>query len=166
MTNALTPEDIRTLLNGLSVAIELDQVYVDSLPPERFSPMYTDGMWRDWRRNHRKFIDRLLLSVDSIPPLMLRELSRIAVTHKAELVGRVLLELFADVASGSCSVDDLGTSRSFFGSLVNQTKALSNGDRHESARVAILRWLPLHDPLRIARDPECGYGQAKLAVED
>ena len=30
--------------------------------------------------------------------------------------------------------------------------------RHQDARTSILQWLPVTDPLRIAQDPECGYG--------
>jgi hypothetical protein len=38
MTNTLTPEEIRDLLFGFAAAIELDQVRVDALPPEKFHP--------------------------------------------------------------------------------------------------------------------------------
>jgi hypothetical protein len=160
MIKTLTLGDIRTFLKGLSIAIELDQVHVDALPPEKFSPMYSDGMWRNWRRDHRMFIDKLLLTADAIPPTMLRELTGVAITHKPERIGSLLLELFAEVVSGSVSPEDFGTSERFFGSLIAQMSAQPKGHRrHKSARVSVLQWLPFDDPLRIAQDPECGYGK-------
>jgi hypothetical protein len=160
MIKTLTPEDIRTFLKQLSTAIELDQVHVDALAPERFSPAYSDGTWRAWRRDHRVFIDRLLLTADAIPPAMLRELTGIAIAHKPELIGSVVLELFAEVVSGSCPPEDHGTAERFFGWLIKQLNDQPGGNlRHESARASILQWLPVSDPLRIAQDPERGYGQ-------
>ena len=56
MTKTLTLEDIRDLLTGFVAgfvaAIELDQIRVDALPPEKFHRWYSDSMWRDWRRLH------------------------------------------------------------------------------------------------------------------
>jgi len=115
MIKALTPEDIRTFLKRMSTAIELDQIHVDTLPPERFSPVYNDGMWRAWRRDHRVFIDKLLLTAVAIPPAMLRELTRIAITREPELIGRVVLELFAEVVSGSCPLGGVDSKDSLLG---------------------------------------------------
>ena len=160
MIKALTPEDIRTFLKRMSTAIELDQIHVDTLPPERFSPVYNDGMWRAWRRDHRVFIDKLLLTAVAIPPAMLRELTRIAITREPELIGRVVLELFTEVVSGSCPLEYLGTAERFFCWLIEQLRDQPEGKlRHESARASILQWLPVADPLRIAQDPECSYSQ-------
>jgi hypothetical protein len=159
MIKTLTPEDIRTFLKRLSTAIELDQVHVDALPPERFSPEYSDGMWRTWRRDHRVFIGKLLLTADAIPPAMLRELTGLAITHEPELIGDVVLELCAEVVSGSCPPEDIGTAECFFGQLIKQLSDQPEGNRrHESAQGSLLQWLPVNDPLRIAQDPECGYG--------
>jgi hypothetical protein len=160
MIKTLTPKDIRNFLKRLSNAIELDQVHVDALPPERFSPAYSDSMWRDWRHGHRVFIDELLLTADAIPPAMLSELTGIAITYEPALIGSVLLEIFAEVVSGSCAREDLGTSERFFGWLIKQVSQQPKGNlRHKGAPASILRWLPVSDPLRIAQDPECGYGE-------
>src|SRR3982074_3779162 len=67
MTQALTPEDVRDLLTGFVAAIELDQIRVDALPPEKFHPWYSDSMWRNCRRDHIDYINRLLPSVNTIP---------------------------------------------------------------------------------------------------
>jgi hypothetical protein len=157
----LTPEDIRAFLKKLSTAIELDQVHVDSLPPERFLPAYEDGMWRAWRRDHRIFVDRLLLTAERLPPIMLAELTRLANTYEPSLVGIVALELFAEVVSGSCALERLGTAERFFGQLIKLVSEQPRGNlRTEGARISILQWLPVNDPLRIAQDPECGYAQS------
>jgi hypothetical protein len=75
MIETLTPEDIQNFLRRLSVAIEIDQAYVDAMPRERFSPEYNDSMWRDWRTDHRAFVDRLGLTTDAIPTTMLSALA-------------------------------------------------------------------------------------------
>jgi hypothetical protein len=65
MTKTLMPEDIRDLLTGFVAAIELDQIRVDALPPKKFHPAYSDSMWRNWRRHHIDYINRLLLTVNT-----------------------------------------------------------------------------------------------------
>ena len=50
MSETLASKDVGNFLKRASTAIEFDQVLVDTLPPERFSPAYSDGMWRAWRR--------------------------------------------------------------------------------------------------------------------
>jgi hypothetical protein len=160
MIEKLTSKDIRNFLKRLSAAIELDQVHVDALPAERFSPAYSDSMWRAWRHDHRVFIDKLLLTADAIPPAVLDELTGIAITNKPALAGSVVLELFAEVVSGSCLEADLGTADRFFGGLIKQLRDHPEGSPGlEGARASIVKWLPVADPLRIAQDPECGYGQ-------
>jgi hypothetical protein len=42
LTKAITPEDVRDLLTGFVAAIELDQIRVDALPPEKFHRWYSD----------------------------------------------------------------------------------------------------------------------------
>jgi hypothetical protein len=160
MTQGLTHVDIRGFLNGFSAAIELDQVRVDAMPAAKFRPPYNDGMWRDWRTGHISHINKLLSTVDSISPMVLRDLTGIAIAYEPEVVGRVALELFAEVVSGSCSEQELGTAERFFGWLVQQVCEQSEGSpRGQNARTSILQWLPVTDPLRIAQDPECGYGR-------
>lgn len=159
MSETLASKDVRNFLKRVSTAIEFDQVLVDSLPAESFSPAYNDGMWRAWRRGHCAFIDRLASTVDKIPPAMLSELTGIATAYEPALVEKVVLELFAVIVSGSCPEEDFGSAELFFGEIIRQLNAQSKGaPRHESARASILRWLPVVDPLRIAQDPECAYG--------
>ena len=112
LTEMLAPEDIQNFLKRLSAAIELDQVNVDALPPERFSIAYSDSMWRKWRHDHRMFIEKLLLTADAIPPVMLKQLTGIATGYEPAFVGSVVLELFAEIVSGSCA-EDFGTAERF-----------------------------------------------------
>jgi hypothetical protein len=166
MIEALASKDIQNFLNRLSVAIKLDQILVDALPRERFSPEYSDSMWRVWRHDHQVFIDELLSTADAIPPAMLSELTEIAITHKPGYVGSVALELFALIVSGSYSREDFGTAELFFGEIILLLKLPPEINRpHESARASILQWLPVADPLRIAQDPECGYGEPCVLLE-
>ena len=159
MSETLASKDVGNFLKRVSTAIEFDQALVDTLPAERFSPAYSDGMWRAWRRDHCAFIDRLASTVDKIPPAMLSELTGIATAYEPALVEKVVLELFAVIVSGSCPEEDFGSAELFFGEIIRQLNAQSKGaPRHESARASILRWLPVVDPLRIAHDPECAYG--------
>lgn len=160
MIKTLTPEDIQNILRRLSVAIEIDQVYVDAMPRERFSPEYNDSMWRDWRTDHRAFVGRLVLTTDAILTTMLSELTEIAITREPARVRSIILELFAEVVGGHCSQDDFVTAEQFFGRLIKQTRdEPKRSRRHEGAQAAILQWLPVVDPLRISQDSECGYGR-------
>ena len=157
LTETLTPEDIKTFLTRLTTAIELDQVYVDALPPESFSIEYDDSMWRTWRHDHRVYLEKLHATTDAIPPVMMWQLTGIAVAHEPALVGNTVLEVFAEVVSGSCG-EDLGTAERFFDRLIQEVNGQPKGKRsHGNAQALILEWLPESDPLRIARDPECGY---------
>src|ERR1700676_3314887 len=166
MVETLAPKDIQHFLKQLSATIQLDQVRVDALPPESFSPAYSDSMWRAWRRDHRIFINELLSTAYTIPPVMLSELTRLTVTREPALIGSVVLELFAEVVSGSCPREELGTAERFIGWLIKHLSDQPEGNpRHEGARASILQWLPVIDPLRIAKDPECGYDAADPLAE-
>ena len=158
MTETLTHADIRDLLRGFDAAIELDQLRVDTMPAAKFHPAYDDSMWRGWRRNHRSYTTKLLSTVDAIPSEMLGELTRIAVTYEPDLIRHVTLELFAEVVCEGLQ-EELGTAALFFGCLIKQVGTQSEGrPRHQDAKTSILQWLPVTDPLRIAQDRECGYG--------
>jgi hypothetical protein len=160
MVKTITPEDIRDLLGGFAAAIELDQLRVDALPPEKFHPGYSDSMWRAWRRDHITYINKLLTTVSAIPPAVLEDLTRIAITCEPAVVGQIALDLFAEGASGSCRQEELDTAALFFRWLIEQVSDRSEGkpiDR--DPRPLMFQWLPVTDPLRISQDPECGYGQ-------
>jgi hypothetical protein len=157
MSHTLAPEDIKKFLKRASVAIELEQLYVDMLPPESFSPQYNDGMWRDWRRDHRSFIEMMLSTADAIPPATLRELTAIATTREPAEIGRALVELFGEVVGDCCPKEDLATATQFLGRLTEEMRNRPESKLGLEARASILLWLPAIDPLRIARDPECGY---------
>ena len=161
MSETLVAKDARNLLKRVANAIEFDQVLVDTLPAEAFSPAYNDGMWRNWRRDHSSFVNRLASTVNRIPPAMLSELTRIATTCEPALVGQTMLELLAEIVGGCCPEEDYASAKLFFGEIIRQLNAAQSKGappQHESARAAILRWLPVVDPLRIAQDPECAYG--------
>jgi hypothetical protein len=156
----LTAEDLRDLLIGFAAAIELDQIRVDALPPEKFHPEYDDGMWRRWRRNHLEYIHKLLPSIDEIPSTILKELSQAAIAHEPAAVGQIALDLFADAASGSCAEEELENATRFFGWLIKGLSGKSPGKPlNKGARTRMMQWLPVTDPLRISRDPECSYGK-------
>ena len=163
-TETLTHVDIRNLLGGLSGAIELDQLRVDAMPAERFLPSYNDGMWRDWRAGHIGHIAKLRASVETIPAAMLTELTRIAIDHEPKAIEDIMLELFAEVV-GACPEGELATAGLFFGCLIRQVGEHAEGSSgSQGARDSILKWMDFADPLHIARDPECGYGQPTGSV--
>jgi hypothetical protein len=145
-----------------AAAIELDQLRVDAVPRAKFKPEYDDRMWREWRAGHISFIDKLLSSMDTIPPAMLAELATIATAYEPKLVGHVALEQFAEAVGGCCAEEECATAERFFYWLIKAVgmhPESSRRRRSRDARGAMLRWLAVTDPLRIAQDPECGYGE-------
>ncbi|WFU44196.1 hypothetical protein QA640_18150 [Bradyrhizobium sp. CB82] len=161
MVKTIAPDDIRDLLGGFAAAIELDQLRVDALPLEKFHPWYSDSMWRAWRRDHITYINNLLTTVSAVSPAVLEELTQIAITCEPAVVGQIAIDLFAERASESCLQENLDTAALFFRWLIEQV-----GDRScegkpidRDPRPFMFRWLPVTDPLRIAQDPECAYGQ-------
>ncbi len=160
MDKMLTRDDIRDFLTGFAAAIELDQLRVDALPPERFHQEYDEGMWRRWRGSHLSYIKQLLPTVDEIPVAMLEELTQIAISYDPSVVEHIALDLFADAASDSRSEEELETATRFFGWLIKEVGDGAEGKpKNGDARSLFLKWLPVTDPLHIAQDPECGYGQ-------
>ena len=161
----LVSTDIKDFLKQLSAVIEFDQVRTDALPRESFAPEYNDSMWRAWRRDHRRVIEELLSTADTIPPARLSELTELTTTREPALIGSAVLEYFAEVVCGSCPGERLGTAERFVGWLIaNLSNQPEGKSRQQSARVSILQWLPVIDPLRIAQDPECCYGAATLSL--
>ena len=162
MTKALAPDDVRHFLKRFASAIMRDQVHVDALPLEKFHPQYNGEMWLTWRLDHLAYLNTLLMTLDTITPKLLKELTRIAVTKKPATVRRIAIELLAECASGSCPREDVATARLFFSRLVHglsdRSKAIPPTDR--DAKTSMFLWLAATDPLCISRDPECGYGGA------
>jgi hypothetical protein len=156
MIRPLTLEDVRDFLTGFAAAIELDQIRVDGLPPEKFHAHYNDSMWRDWRRRHIEYIDHLLQTVSCIPSGLLQELTQLAVSYEPSLLREILiLEL-----CGSVGDEEFDTATVFFGWVIDDVRSKParkqlNGD----ARALMMQWLDSTDPLRISEDPECGYGR-------
>ncbi len=158
--NNLTAADVRDLLAGFAAAIQLDQIWVGSLPSERFHPEYDPGMWRRWRRSHLNYIDQLLPTVDALPVAVLEELTQVAITYEPAVVGERVRDLFADAAAGNFSEEELETATLFFGRLIKEVGCRPKGEPVGYARDLIRQWLSVDDPLCIAQDPECGYGHA------
>jgi hypothetical protein len=156
----LTHKDIRDLLTSFAATIELDQIRVDALTSEKFHPAYDDRMWRRCRRDHLEFIDQLLPTVDTIPSALLQRLSQLAATYEPEIIRELIVDLFSVAANGVCPPEEFETAELFFGWLINDASRRTapgeplNGD----ARGLMMQWLSVTDPLRIAKDPECGYG--------
>ena len=159
MTKVLAPDDIRDFLNRFASAIMLDQVRVGALPPEKFHPQYNGDMWLAWRLDHLAYLNTLLMTLDTITPNLLQELTRIAVTKKPATVRRIAIDLLAECASGSCPREDVATARLFFGRLIHELSDSSKAiPTDRDAKTSMFLWLAATDPLRISRDPECGYG--------
>jgi hypothetical protein len=160
MIKTLTPVDIRDLLIGFAAAIELDQMRVDALPSTKFHRYYNPDSWRRWRRSHLDYIDQLLATVNAMPPAVLEEVTRLALTYEPLFVREAALDFFAEIVGGSLCEGQFETAELFFGWLILDVRRLSKekpivGD----ARSLMMQWLPATDPLGIAEDPECGYGQ-------
>jgi hypothetical protein len=157
---SLTHEDIRDLLIGFAAAIELDQIRVDALPPEKFHRWYSDSMWRNWRCDHVDYINRLLPTVNAIPSALLQELTQLALTYEPRVIQAAALNVFGEAVSGGCPWEGIDTALLFFGWLTKEVSGKNAGNRlNGDARTLMKQWLAVADPLWIARDPECGYGQ-------
>jgi hypothetical protein len=160
MTNNLRPIEIRCFLEQLSAAIQLDQIHVDSLPDHAFASAYSEDMWRIWRRGHLVFISKLLSTAEAMSSLTLKQLSYVTSSHDPSLIGASILELLAEVVSGSCPEEDLATSELLFKIVIKELATQRGvGGNRVNAHESITRWLPSTDPLSIVRDPECGYDQ-------
>ena len=155
MSETLTHGDIRKLLKIISASIELDQLRFDAMPTRFLHPSYNDEMWREWRANHVTYIDRLLPTVNALTPSTLRELTDVAAMYPPKAIGKIVLELFSDAVSGSCDEEELSTAERLFGGVIKQARSgVSRQRRKDDAKAAILAWLPVSDPLWIARDLE------------
>jgi hypothetical protein len=154
MTKTLTTDDIRDLLTGFAAAIKLDQIRVDAVSPRKFHRHYSPSLWRTWRRSHLDFINQLLATVKAMPP----ELTRLALAYDPLAVRETVLDLFASAASGVECSEQFETAALFFGWLIVRH---ASGDKPtiDDPRTLMMQWLPATDPLRIAEDPECGYGR-------
>jgi hypothetical protein len=160
MIKNITKDNIRELLNGFTAAIELDQIRVDALPASVFHRDYDDGMWRRHRREHLEYVKQLLPTLDTIPPVILEKLTRIASHCEPAIVRDRALGLFALVSSGNYDAEEFTTAAQFFEELIEELvwNQCEGGLIGEDAPALMMRWLPATDPLRIAQDPECGYG--------
>jgi hypothetical protein len=158
--NELTHKDIRDFLTCFAAAIELDQIRVDALTPERFHPYYDDRMWRNCRRDHLEFIDQLLSTVGTIPLALLQGLTQLAVTYEPAIVREAIVDVFSEAASGMCPPEEFETAERFFGWLIKDAsrRKARREPLNDDARGLMMQWLSVTDPLRIAEDPECGYG--------
>jgi hypothetical protein len=110
---ALAHRDIRDLLTGFAASIELDQIRVDALSPEKFHPEYNDSMWRNYRRHHLEFIDQLLPTVDTIPSALLQSLAQLAVAYEPAIVREAIVDLFAVAANDVCPPEVFETAELF-----------------------------------------------------
>ena len=158
-SKALTHRDIEDFLVGFAAAVELDQIRVDALPFENFHPLYNDGMWRRYRSDHLVFISKLLKSVNEIPLGMLEELTRMTTAYQTAVVREAVVDLFSEAASGVCAEEEFESATAFFGSLIKDVSRSTPGRSNVGeSRELMMQWLPATDPLRIAKDSECGYG--------
>jgi hypothetical protein len=159
ITTAVTHEEIRNLITGFAGAIELDQIRVDVLRDEIFHPAYDGSMWRRYRQDHLDFINQLVPTVNMIPSALLQELARLAITYETAVVREAILDLFAEAATGACPAEEFESAAQFFGWLIKNVSRRAPGPLNGDARELIMQWVAVTDPLRIAEDPECGYGR-------
>jgi hypothetical protein len=159
VTDILQHADIEAVLRRFNAAIERDQLRIDAMPRAKFHPSYDDVMWRDWRRGHRIYLNRLVSTVADMPLLTIEKLSTIARSYEPEFIRAVILEILSEVVSGCCDQDEYATAGQLFEGLTKQVQERVGATaRAQSATVSLARWFPLSDPLRIAIDPECLYG--------
>jgi hypothetical protein len=158
MSETLSHADVRNLLEGFATAIGFDQRRVDTMPLWKFDPRYDEDMWRQWRTGHIRQINKILQSVDEIPSSMLAELAALSTSYKPETVRNTLLELFAEVVSGSVPEEEFEAAERFFGWLICYIRKMpADGHLASQARTSNLTWWSFNDPLTIALDPEVGY---------
>jgi hypothetical protein len=159
-SKTLTHREIQDFLVGVAGAIALDQIRVDASPTENFHPLYSDGMWRRYRSDHLLIINHLLKTVNEIPPEMLEALTRLAITYETAVVRGALLHLFCGTACGSYAEEEFENAALFFGWLMEEVSCSAPARSIVGEpRELMMRWLTVTDPLRIAEDPECGYGR-------
>jgi hypothetical protein len=161
----LTHGDVRHFLLCFAASIELDQIRVDALPPETFHHAYDANIWRGFRGGHLDFVARLLPTVNAMSSTQLQELARLAITYETAVVRTVMLDLFVEAAMGTCAPEEFEGAAQFFGWLIKDMDRIPpckdpNGD----AKILMMQWLPEADPLRIAEDPECGYGLVSYSM--
>ncbi|MBR0749135.1 hypothetical protein JQ582_34925 [Bradyrhizobium japonicum] len=162
MHRTVTKDDIRDLLAVFVAAIELDQIRVDALPAKAFRGGYSDSMWRLWRRGHLDYLSLLLSTVDEIQPATLDRLESIVVNCEPEIVGEHFRDLLSGAACGSFPREDVATAALFFERFIKELSHPPEGKPNGlDAKMLMMQWLPITDPLKIADDPECGY---KLGV--
>ncbi|QOZ71732.1 hypothetical protein [Bradyrhizobium arachidis] len=159
MQTDIMKDDIRDLFAGFVVAIELDQLRVDALPPEAFLDDYSDNTWRIWRRCHLEYLSLLLSTVDEIQPVTLEKLTWIATNNDPKFVGERLLDVLGAASADSVPREDVATAELFLKMLIQDVSGRTEGRSiAQDASTLMKRWLRDTDPLHIARDPECGYG--------
>jgi hypothetical protein len=158
----LTREDVRDLLAGFAAAITLDQIRVDALPSEKFHPAYSDSTWRMWRRGHLDYVDLLLRTVNTISIDILQDLTRIAIYCEPRIVRRAVIDVFGEAVCCGCLEEEFGTAAQFFGWLKKEVRGKgASNPLGSDARALMRQWVSVTDPLRIAEDPECGYGRPR-----
>ena len=159
VADTLQHADIETVLMRFGTAVERDQFRIDAMPRAKFHPSYDYAMWRDWRRRHRIFLNRLASTVVDMPLVTLEKLSTFARSYKPEFIRAVILEILSEVVGGCCDQEEYATASQLFEHLIRQVQGRARATaRDQSAKVSLARWFPLSDPLRIALDPECLYG--------
>ena len=113
-----------------------------------------------WRRSHLDYINQLLPTVNAMPESLLKELTRLALTYEPSAVREKAIDLFASAASGVECPEQFETAALFFSWLIVDVRRGSEGKpKVGDAKTLTMQWLPVTDPLRIAEDPECGYGE-------
>jgi hypothetical protein len=159
MAREITQNDVRELLSGFVAAIELDQIRVDALPTGSFHHLYSDDLWRTWRSDHIEYVNLLLPTVGAIPPAILEVLTRVARKYRPEIVSEAAVYLLAEAAGGNVVEEEVATAALFFDWLIAFVTDRSEGNWvGGDAPALMMQWIQIADPLRIAQDPECGYG--------
>lgn len=157
-TKILTHKDIRDVCKSWTSVIMRDQIFADGLSGEILHPQYDDHMWRTYRLDHLAFLNELSATVNTIPSAMLKRLTEIATGESPFAINQIAIEVLAECASGCAPREDVSTAALFFGRLIHEYDFRAEAASNErDAKASMFLWLAAIDPLRIGRDPECGY---------
>jgi hypothetical protein len=154
-TKTLSHEDIKEFLAKFAEAIWVNQERVDKLLHRKFHRHYDDSWWRTHREDCLSATVDLSMTVDKMPKRLLKRLTELAVNHRPEAVR---WPLFGAISELSANPDLYDTASLFFSDLI---AVLIREDPNASPigdPIDIFKWFEYDDPMAIAREPECEYG--------
>ena len=154
---AFTRKDIKEFLAKFAEAILVDQERVNKLPRKQFHALYNNGMWKRNREDHVEAIIGLSITVDEMSKRLLKELTKLAIAYKPEVVKRALLDIISGLATG-VDAEPSETASLFFRELIERVRQQGSGLSARGNPLDLMsKWFDYDDPIQIARDCECEY---------